>query len=216
MDSKLLEKVSPSRLDKFEERRSELSEAALQTLAKLGYARTSLRDIAQNSEFSHGVLHYYFTDKVDLIVCSVKQYKARCVTRYDDATLNAPTYETLMSAFLKSLSASLLDDGPMHRLWYDLRSQSTFEPAFREDVSQIDRSLSEMVSRVMHRFAELAGTKPRLSDAGLYALFDGLFQHALVRHFAGDADAVTDLCREVEAAVRQVVGAGNLRPSAPN
>ena len=66
-----------SRDDKFAERRAELGEAALQTLAERGYARTSLREIAQNSEFSHGVLHYYFTDKVDLILCSVRQYKAR-------------------------------------------------------------------------------------------------------------------------------------------
>ena len=50
-------------LDKFAERRAQLAAAALQTLAEQGYARTSLRDIAQNSEFSHGVLHYYFSDK---------------------------------------------------------------------------------------------------------------------------------------------------------
>lgn len=205
MDSKMLEKVSPSRLDKFEERRAELSEAALQTLARLGYARTSLRDIAQSSEFSHGVLHYYFADKVDLIVCSVKQYKARCVTRYDGAALKSTTYEEMMVAFLDSLCASLRDDGPMHRLWYDLRSQSTFEPAFRDDVEQIDRSLCEMVSRVMRRFSAFAGTEPRLSDAGLYALFDGLFQHALVRHFAGAPDAIAMLRNEAEMAVRQAV-----------
>ena len=66
-------RVPKARVDKFEERRAELGEAALTTLATLGYARTSLREIAQNTEFSHGVLHYYFSDKVDLIVCSVKQ-----------------------------------------------------------------------------------------------------------------------------------------------
>jgi len=62
------------RRDKFAERRAELGEAALLTLAELGYARTSLREIAQNSAFSHGVLHYYFSDKLDLILCSVRQY----------------------------------------------------------------------------------------------------------------------------------------------
>ena len=66
--------------EKAAERRAELAEAALQTLSTLGYARTSLRDIAQNSVFSHGVLHYYFTDKVDLITACVRQYKARCAT----------------------------------------------------------------------------------------------------------------------------------------
>jgi len=76
-------------VDKFNARRIELAEAALATLAELGYARTSLREIAQKSDFTHGVLHYYFSDKFDLICCSVRHYKAKCVTRYDQITATA-------------------------------------------------------------------------------------------------------------------------------
>ena len=92
---------------KFAERRAELGEAALQTLAELGYARTSLREIAQNSEFSHGVLHYYFTDKLDLILCSVRQYKARCVKRYDEVTATATSYDELLDGFVTALGDTL-------------------------------------------------------------------------------------------------------------
>ena len=67
------DRVARRRVDKFAERRAQLAVAALQTLAELGYARTSLRDIAQNSEFSHGVLHYYFSDKFELITFCVRQ-----------------------------------------------------------------------------------------------------------------------------------------------
>src|SRR6202007_3228864 len=70
------ERVSKRMVDKFAARRDELAGAALQTLAELGYARTSLREIAQNSEFSHGVLHYYFSDKQDLLTHCVRQYEA--------------------------------------------------------------------------------------------------------------------------------------------
>ena len=61
--------------DKHDERRKALAASALRTLGELGYARSSLREIAQNSEFSHGVVHYYFDDKLDLIVYGVRQYK---------------------------------------------------------------------------------------------------------------------------------------------
>ncbi|HQU02794.1 MAG TPA: TetR family transcriptional regulator, partial [Acetobacteraceae bacterium] len=81
MAVEILERESGGRVDKFVERRRELAQAAVQTLAELGYARTSLREIAQNSAFSHGVLHYYFKDKADLIMCCVRHYKAHCVTR---------------------------------------------------------------------------------------------------------------------------------------
>src|SRR5208282_1618249 len=124
------DRIPRSRVDKFAERRAELGEAALQTLGELGYARTSLREIAQNSEFSHGVLHYYFSDKVDLILCCVRQYKARCVTRYDRVTAEAGSFEQLMEGFLGALGETVRAEAPMHRLWYDLRSQALFEPAF--------------------------------------------------------------------------------------
>ncbi len=74
------ERIARRQVDKFAERRDQLAAAALQTLAELGYANTSLRDIAQNSDFSHGVLHYYFADKFELITYCVRQYKAECVT----------------------------------------------------------------------------------------------------------------------------------------
>src|SRR5882762_2648363 len=98
---------------KFAERRAELGEAALQTLADLGYARTSLREIAQNSEFSHGVLHYYFTDKVDLIMQCVRQYKAHCVTRYDQIVATSRSADELKRAFAAGLATTLREEAPM-------------------------------------------------------------------------------------------------------
>jgi AcrR family transcriptional regulator len=194
-------RVPKARVDKFAERRAELGEAALTTLATLGYARTSLREIAQNSEFSHGVLHYYFSDKVDLIICSVKQYKARCVTRYDHAVDSATSYEELMEGFLQSLGDTLRDEGHVHRLWYDLRSQALFEKAFHDDVVHIDKSLEDMIWRIMSRFAELSGEAPGLPPSATYALFDGLFQQALLKHLSGDAKAI----EEMQAAVRHSI-----------
>src|ERR1700712_2884747 len=114
-----MDRIPRARVDKFAERRAELGEAALQTLSELGYARTSLREIAQNSEFSHGVLHYYFSDKLDLILCSVRQYKARCVTRYDRVTAESSSVDELMSGFLASLGETARTEAPVHRLWYD-------------------------------------------------------------------------------------------------
>jgi len=198
---KQAERVPKARIDKFSERRAELGEAALTTLAALGYARTSLREIAQNSEFSHGVLHYYFSDKIDLIICSVKQYKARCVTRYDHAVDSANTCDELMEGFLQSLADTLRDEGHVHRLWYDLRSQALFEEAFRSDVVQIDKSLEDMIWRIMSRFAELSGEDPGLTPSVTYALFDGLFQQALLKHLSGDAGAVAAMQADVRQSI---------------
>src|SRR5207248_2001989 len=134
----------------------------LRTLADQGYARTSLRDIAQNSDFSHGVLHYYFADKFELITYCVRKYKAECVTRYDAIMATAGTAEELRAAFGVAMAATLREDATMHRLWYDLRNQSLFEEAFRADAHEIDQSLQRMIWRIATRFAELSGAALRV------------------------------------------------------
>ena len=183
------ERVSRRQVDKFAERRAQLADAALQTLAELGYARTSLREIAQNTEFSHGVLHYYFSDKEDLITHCVRQYEAACVTRYDEIVASASSAGELKREFSAAMAQTLRTDAPMHRLWYDLRNQSLFEESFRADVLEIDQHREEMIWRVISRYASFGGFSIALSAGAAYAILDGLFQQALLHHLAGDKDA---------------------------
>jgi AcrR family transcriptional regulator len=180
-------------VDKFEDRRRELAAAALQTLSELGYARTSLREIALNSPYSHGVLHYYFADKVELITYCVRQYKAECVQRYDRIVERSEPAGVLAADFGDALVTTLIDDAPMHRLWYDLRSQALFEASFRDDVLEIDATLERMIWQVVSRFAGLRGTEVAMPPSRCYAMFDGLFQQALLRQLSGVQSAAGDL-----------------------
>src|SRR6266550_688039 len=174
------ERIARRQVDKFAERRAQLAASALQTLSELGYARTSLREIAQNSNFSHGVLHYYFSDKFELITYCVRQYKAECVTRYDSIVATAGSAAELKRDFAAAMATTLREDATMHRLWYDLRNQSLFDEAFRSDVAEIDQSLERMIWRIVSKFADLAGVPLAVSSSVAYACFDGLFQHALI------------------------------------
>lgn len=182
-----------SKIDKFAQRRAQLANSALRTLAELGYARTSLREIAQNSEFSHGVLHYYFRDKVDLITYCVRQYKAATISRYDQVLSSSITSDEVRDRFVSGMVSSLRRDTDMHRLWYDLRGQSMFEDAFRDDVREIERSIERMINRVVSVYAERAGLRMAVPPRLVYAMVDGVFQHALLGHLAGDERAATDL-----------------------
>jgi len=196
------DRIARRQVDKFAERRAQLAAAALQTLAEQGYARTSLRDIAQNSEFSHGVLHYYFRDKIELITYCVRQYKAECVTRYDNIVATASSADELRKGFGAAMAATLVEEATLHRLWYDLRNQSLFDDSYRSDVLEIDQSLERMIWRIVSKYAGLAGQPPALPPGAAYAVFDGLFQQALLRHLAGSPDAATDL----QDSVQRVLG----------
>ena len=181
-----------SGIDKIERRRVALAESALKTLGELGYARTSLREIANNSEFTHGVVHYYFRDKIDLISYCVRYYKTKCAQRYDEVVETATTGEELAGGFLGKMTQTLVEETPMHRLWYDLRAQSMFEEQLRPDVAAIDKLLEEMIWRILTRYAELTGTTPSVDAPTAYALVDGLFEQAVVGYDA-DPEKVPDL-----------------------
>jgi AcrR family transcriptional regulator len=179
--------------DKYDERRRALAESALKTLGELGYGRASLREIANNSDFSHGVVHYYFEDKHDLIVYCVREYKMVCVRRYDHVIADSTSPEDLLDGFADQLVLTLDEDAAMHRLWYDVRAQSMFEPRLRDVAVEIDGWLGDMVWRVVARYAELSDSKPAMSPSATYAIFDGIFQHALMDVSDGNPGAVEDL-----------------------
>ena len=46
----------------------------------------------------------------------------------------------------------------MHRLWYDVRTQSMFEERLRDVAIEIDGWLEDMIWRIVSRYAELSGT----------------------------------------------------------
>lgn len=183
--------------DKHDERRNQLAESALRTLGERGYARTSLREIATNSQFSHGVVHYYFHDKLELIIYCVRYYKARCETRYDAVVAESTTADGLLDAFAAKLVETLREEAPMHRLWYDMRTQSMFEEPLREAVMMIDATLEEMIWRVVSRYSELAGRPTVLPSAAAYGVLDGLFQQALLGHLDGDPAALESIVAQI-------------------
>ncbi len=135
------------------------------------------------------MLHYYFSDKEDLITHCVRQYEAACVTRYDEIVATAGSAIELKREFSAAMAQTLRTDAPMHRLWYDLRNQSLFEESFRADVLEIDHRREEMIWRVISRYAEFAGITVALSPGAAYAILDGLFQQALLHQLAGDENA---------------------------
>ena len=185
--------------DKFDARRDQLAESALETLGDLGYARTTLRQIASKSAFSHGVVHYYFQDKLELVIYSVRYYKARCVTRYDSVVADSTTADGLLDAFAARLAETIREEAPMHRLWYDLRTQSMFDDQLRDAVTVIDKTLEEMIWRVVSRYAELAGRPAALEPPVAYGMLDGLFQQALLAYVSGHTEVLSALASQVRA-----------------
>lgn len=197
--------TAQKRTTKREAKRLELAQSAISMLSERGFARTSLRDIAAYSDVSVGVIHYYFTDKADLITCCVQLYKDRFVAALDAILdTNAPR-EILVRNFIRELQNAVERDARTHRLWYDIRGQSLFEPAFQSAVQGIEKSLEQLTGRFLHK-ANLSHLEPFF----VYLTIDGLFRFYLQRQLSGDIAAIADFGQALRTEFRLLT-----RQSAP-
>ncbi len=189
-----LRERSRARDERRDAKREELARGALETLAQLGYARTSLRDIAEQTNNSVGLIHYYFEDKVDLIEHCVRLFKRDFIAGVDQILDATATPEEAVEQFVEGIAATVRDDARFHRLWDDILAQAMFEPRFQGPVREIEDSLIAMIGR----FFAKAGLNTDLTTEG-YVAIHGAFHIHLFHHLSGDPDAIDDLRRRIHA-----------------
>ena len=204
--SRIAGRLSGARGKKFAARRQALAAQATSGLAELGFARASMRELAQHCEISLGVLHYYFDDKDDLVMCCVRQYKDHFVDRYNAIVIDGSSGPELKSRISGALSNSLRESAVMHRLWYDLRTQALFDDRFAVSINEIDDSLAGLAWKAVIAYAELTESAVTVSPAIVYATADGLFHRALRDLITGNTDAPQRLAHEIESALDDFVG----------
>lgn len=157
---------------KRDEKKRQIAKSAIEALKELGYANTSLRDIAEKSDLSLGMLHYYFEDRSALIIYCVEIYKDEFVRNITEALAEAKGREVVIEEFSRALVTSIVDDEMTHRLWYDIRTQAMFDETFRPVVSQIEGKLIGIVEAAFRKAGHETPTDIELS----YALLDGVFR----------------------------------------
>jgi len=160
---------------KRDQKKRQIAQSALAALKELGYANTSLRDIAERSDMSLGMLHYYFEDRSDLIIYCVRIYKEDFVRNVTEALEAANGRQDVIAAFSEALASSIMDDGMTHRLWYDIRAQAMFDDTFRPVVAEIEAKLIGIVRTAYLKAGHDVPEQVEMS----YALLDGVFRYLM-------------------------------------
>lgn len=198
MEEQVLDIRQERKATRGAEKKRELALHALSSLAELGYARTNLRDVAQRSGASLGVIHYYFENKTELIACSIGLYKEGFVREVKDVIATSSEPKALSLALADFMERTVVHDAGLHRLWYDVRAQAQFEPAFQACVEEAEQALQSVFDAL---FAKLTALRVPMRDADplrLYIILDGWFRHFLQKHLAGDANAAGALRQQVQ------------------
>lgn len=186
---------------KRQEKKDQIANSALQALQDLGYANTSLRDIAEKAGLSLGMLHYYFEDRTALILHCVTAYKTTFTSLLQEAVGQAVGREAVMDALAGALATTIVEDAFTHRLWYDLRSQALFDPVFRPAVEDIERTLIDIFAMAATR----AGKADEVDAALGYAVLDGVFRYQMQNQVTGTPRDEESLAMEMRAVLEKLL-----------
>lgn len=187
---------------KRDEKKRQIAASAIIALQELGYANTSLRDIAAKSDMSLGILHYYFEDRSDLIIYCVRVYKQEFVAGIIAALDQVNGRDAVIDALSGALALSIVKDAMTHRLWYDIRNQALFDETFRPVTAEIEDTLMSIVSAA---FARSGHTAAPAMIGIQYALLDGVFRYLLQDHLSGPTHSATALKAIFGSVLEQVI-----------
>lgn len=94
-------------------RRQQITMALARVMAKAGYERATIAEVAREAELTPGLLHYHFGSKLEILMALVDHLAGRLETRYQarlEGSTSAPRQK--LHAFLDALVATGPDADP--------------------------------------------------------------------------------------------------------
>ncbi|MCU4802719.1 TetR/AcrR family transcriptional regulator [Halobacteria archaeon HArc-gm2] len=137
-----------------------IREAAFRALAKHGYADLSLTDIGEELGQNPSILYHYFDSKDDLLLSMLEDFVdifiGKRSTESDadpEATLRQTTDQILhpkqmqVEAVMNTPPADI--ETAMSRVFVELWAHATWDDEFRNETTQVERSLREMIAQTI-------------------------------------------------------------------
>lgn len=171
------------RYKKSEVSSAQIIQAAIRVLAKQGYARTSLMDIAREAGMSKGAVHYHFPTK-EALIAVVLQTACDAVQKRTVAAWGTGEnpFEALRSSLdeLWRVRAERTDEALVVA---DLLAQSLYDDSLRPQLADYYRLAAKQVHEHLMEQVVAVGLRPKISPEILPRIFIGLLDGLVMQAF---------------------------------
>ncbi len=171
------------RYKKSEISAAQIIDAAIRVLARQGYARTSLADIAREAGMSKGAVHYHYSTKEALIdqvletACNAVQEKTL------NAWSNAESPFASLRSSLEALWTARAERTDEALVVADLLAQSLYDDKLRPRLAEYYRLAADQITEHLTAHFFALGIRPKIPAELLPRLVIGLLDGLVMQHF---------------------------------
>ncbi len=188
-----------ARRDIKDVRRLQLIAATIDSIARYGFARTTLADVARQAKLSQGIVSFYFASKEELLVATLRHmvetyeaFSAAAVARAGQSP----------AARLAAMVAADFDPAMASRkqvtVWYAFWGETRWRKEFLDLCTRWAADYQERTRAVIQRVIDTGGYQGLDAAAiarGLNAMIDGLWLNILLDPKACDRKEALRACR---------------------
>jgi AcrR family transcriptional regulator len=162
---------------------AQIIQAAMRVMARQGYARTSLMDIAKEAGMSKGAVHYHFPSK-EALVSKVLETACDAVAQRTIEVWGAGgnPFESLQKSLeeLWRVRATRTDEAAIVA---DLLAQSLYDDTLRPKLAEYYRFAAAQVHEHLMKHLVAIGLRPKVPPEVLPRIFIGLLDGLVMQHF---------------------------------
>jgi TetR/AcrR family transcriptional regulator, transcriptional repressor of bet genes len=132
------------------QRREEIAAALLKVMAKTGYEGAALSDVAAEAGLTQGLIHYYFKDKLEILIEAQQMLMTRHLAALGAAVYPAGSPAKQVTAFVDfHLGLGATKNPEALACWITLIGEAIRQQAVRDDFEKITKSLAEMLAAIV-------------------------------------------------------------------
>ena len=164
--------------DRKEQKINEILKNSLRVLAKNGYENTTIANIANKSNVSRGILHYYFSDKEDL-VSKVLAFSSENIIQATIRGIKGKTPEEIVDNIIKDSIQSFRENPDFYAFLFEMWCASRRSEKIKQELVTCSVKVTKSIKKVLDEAIQNGILKISMKNTEemskvLLALFNGI------------------------------------------
>jgi AcrR family transcriptional regulator len=164
--------------DRKEQKINEILKNSLRVLAKNGYENTTIANIANKSNVSRGILHYYFSDKEDL-VSKVLAFSSENIIQATIRGIKGKTPEEIVDNIIKDSIQRFRDNPDFYAFLFEMWCASRRSEKIKQELVTCSVKVTKSIKKVLDEAIQNGVLKINTKNTEemskvLLALFNGI------------------------------------------